>query len=159
MGEIVKIKVGHNGKGSGSEWQLDKIEIRRVANEGRETVEELMTFYFNGKVIRKGKQYEGKKLHHLSPAYKKSSLRPDRRPTKFQNGRESRSKSQQCQIFQKMNPSKKLMKKILKIIESHYKMHPAANLSVKFRFKLDCLFIKKKLILLTSKTNFTIIFV
>ena len=66
MGKVVKIKVGHNGKGSGSEWQLDKVEIRRVANEGEETVQELTTFYFNGKVIRKGKQYEGKKYIFLS---------------------------------------------------------------------------------------------
>ena len=61
MGEIVKVKVGHNGKGSGSEWQLDKIEIQRVPNEGQETLGDATTFYFGGKVIRKGKQYEGNK--------------------------------------------------------------------------------------------------
>jgi len=59
MGEIVKVKVGQNGKGSGSEWQLDKIEIQRVSNEGQETLGDTTTFYFDGKVIRKGKQYEG----------------------------------------------------------------------------------------------------
>ena len=61
MGEIVKVKVGHNGKGSGSEWQLDKIEIQRVPNEGQEILGDTTTFYFDGKVIRKGKQYEGNK--------------------------------------------------------------------------------------------------
>lgn len=59
MGEIVKMKVGHNGKGHGAEWQLDKIEIQRVANIGKEPLDDITTFYFDGKVIRKGKQYEG----------------------------------------------------------------------------------------------------
>jgi len=76
MGEIVKVKVGHNGKGSGSEWQLDKIEIRRVANESEETVEDLTTFYFNGKVIRKGKQYEGlTETQHIARMADKAELK------------------------------------------------------------------------------------
>ena len=55
LGKIVTVKVGHNGKGNGSEWDLEKIEIKRESTDADSNVQ---TFYFT-KTIRKGKQYKG----------------------------------------------------------------------------------------------------
>jgi PLAT/LH2 domain len=34
-GEIEKLRIGHDGKGFGAGWHLDKVEVRRLKDTGK----------------------------------------------------------------------------------------------------------------------------
>ena len=34
-GEIEKLRIGHDGKGLGAGWHLDKVEVRRLKDSGK----------------------------------------------------------------------------------------------------------------------------
>jgi len=35
VGQIQKLRVGHDGTGLGAGWHLDKLEVRRLKNSGK----------------------------------------------------------------------------------------------------------------------------